>query len=204
MLRTARLVAQWQCVGFCHGVLNTDNMSILGLTLDYGPYGFMDRSDKIGEISLMLLLQQGMKSPPLIKLYKTPLLLPLRFDPDFICNASDNSGRYSYQAQPAVCRWNLVKLAEALAPELPPDRAEAAIDEYMALYNGFYLENMRKKLGLLKKAEPEDEILITELLQTMHNTGGMEMGGQRVGEYNVYIHTLHIKYENDLNNLVVL
>lgn len=43
MLRTARVVAQWQCVGFCHGVLNTDNMSILGLTLDYGPYGFMDR-----------------------------------------------------------------------------------------------------------------------------------------------------------------
>lgn len=45
MLRTARLVAQWQSVGFCHGVLNTDNMSILGLTLDYGPYGFMDRLD---------------------------------------------------------------------------------------------------------------------------------------------------------------
>lgn len=43
MVRTARLVSQWQCVGFCHGVLNTDNMSILGLTLDYGPYGFLDR-----------------------------------------------------------------------------------------------------------------------------------------------------------------
>ncbi|XP_074534593.1 selenoprotein O1 isoform X2 [Halichoeres trimaculatus] len=136
VLRTARLVAQWQCVGFCHGVLNTDNMSILGLTLDYGPYGFMDR-----------------------------------FDPDFICNASDNSGRYSYQAQPAICRWNLVKLAEALAPELPPDRAQAVIDEYLDLYNGFYLQNMRRKLGLLKKDEPEDEILIAELLQTMHNTG---------------------------------
>ncbi len=40
--RTARLMAQWQSVGFCHGVMNTDNMSILGLTLDYGPYGFMD------------------------------------------------------------------------------------------------------------------------------------------------------------------
>lgn len=40
--RTARLMAQWQTVGFCHGVMNTDNMSILGLTLDYGPYGFMD------------------------------------------------------------------------------------------------------------------------------------------------------------------
>jgi uncharacterized protein YdiU (UPF0061 family) len=40
--RAARLMAAWQCVGFCHGVMNTDNMSILGLTLDYGPYGFMD------------------------------------------------------------------------------------------------------------------------------------------------------------------
>jgi len=100
--------------------------------------------------------------------------IPRRFDPDFICNASDNSGRYSYQAQPAICRWNLVKLAEALAPELPPDRAEAVMDEYLDLYNGFYLENMRKKLGLLKKDEPEDEILITELLQSMHNTGGVD------------------------------
>src|SRR5690606_34453324 len=43
--RTARLMAQWQSVGFMHGVMNTDNMSILGLTLDYGPYGFMDGFD---------------------------------------------------------------------------------------------------------------------------------------------------------------
>ncbi|SMF97544.1 Uncharacterized conserved protein YdiU, UPF0061 family [Methylomagnum ishizawai] len=41
--RTARLMAQWQSLGFCHGVMNTDNFSVLGLTLDYGPYGFMDR-----------------------------------------------------------------------------------------------------------------------------------------------------------------
>ncbi|WP_370261255.1 YdiU family protein [Limnobacter sp.] len=40
--RTAELMAQWQSVGFCHGVMNTDNMSLLGLTIDYGPYGFMD------------------------------------------------------------------------------------------------------------------------------------------------------------------
>lgn len=39
--RTAELVAWWQCVGFTHGVLNTDNMSILGETIDYGPYGFL-------------------------------------------------------------------------------------------------------------------------------------------------------------------
>jgi uncharacterized protein YdiU (UPF0061 family) len=40
--RTAALLAQWQAVGFCHGVMNTDNMSILGLTIDYGPFQFMD------------------------------------------------------------------------------------------------------------------------------------------------------------------
>jgi serine/tyrosine/threonine adenylyltransferase len=43
--RTAKLVAQWQAVGFCHGVMNTDNMSVLGLTIDYGPYGFMEGFD---------------------------------------------------------------------------------------------------------------------------------------------------------------
>lgn len=43
--RTARLIAQWQSVGFMHGVMNTDNMSVLGLTLDYGPFGFMDGYD---------------------------------------------------------------------------------------------------------------------------------------------------------------
>jgi hypothetical protein len=42
---SARLAADWQAVGFCHGVLNTDNMSILGLTLDYGPFGFLDGFD---------------------------------------------------------------------------------------------------------------------------------------------------------------
>lgn len=41
-VRTAHLMAQWQAVGFAHGVMNSDNMSILGLTLDYGPYGFLD------------------------------------------------------------------------------------------------------------------------------------------------------------------
>ena len=43
--RTAAMVAQWQAVGFCHGVMNTDNMSILGLTIDYGPFQFLDGFD---------------------------------------------------------------------------------------------------------------------------------------------------------------
>ncbi|HXE20891.1 MAG TPA: YdiU family protein [Rhodoferax sp.] len=43
--RTAGMIAQWQAVGFCHGVMNTDNMSILGLTIDYGPFQFLDAFD---------------------------------------------------------------------------------------------------------------------------------------------------------------
>lgn len=44
--KTAKLFAKWQSVGFCHGVLNTDNTSVLGLTIDYGPYGFIDAFDQ--------------------------------------------------------------------------------------------------------------------------------------------------------------
>jgi len=43
--RTAKLIAQWQGIGFNHGVMNTDNMSIAGLTIDYGPYAMLDDFD---------------------------------------------------------------------------------------------------------------------------------------------------------------
>lgn len=135
-VRTAKLVALWQSVGFCHGVLNTDNMSILGLTIDYGPFGFMDR-----------------------------------FDPEFVCNASDKKGRYTYEAQPYVCRWNLARLAEALGAEIQSIKAGVILDEFMSLYEDFYLGNMRKKLGLLRKQEPEDGELVADLLKTLHITG---------------------------------
>ncbi|KAG0259637.1 hypothetical protein DFQ27_003963 [Actinomortierella ambigua] len=77
--RTARMVSGWQAIGFCHGVINTDNMSILGLTIDYGPFAFLDR-----------------------------------YDPAWICNHSDDQGRYMYQSQPGICLWNLTKLALTL------------------------------------------------------------------------------------------
>jgi uncharacterized protein YdiU (UPF0061 family) len=57
---TAKLIAQWQGLGFCHGVMNTDNMSIAGLTIDYGPYAMLDdfvygfvcnKTDKAGRYS---------------------------------------------------------------------------------------------------------------------------------------------------------
>uniref|UniRef100_A0A8C6ZJW3 Selenoprotein O n=1 Tax=Nothoprocta perdicaria TaxID=30464 RepID=A0A8C6ZJW3_NOTPE len=136
--RTARLVAEWQCVGFCHGVLNTDNMSIVGLTIDYGPFGFMDR-----------------------------------YDPEHICNGSDNTGRYAYNKQPEICKWNLGKLAEALVPELPLEISELILEEeYDAEFEKHYLQKMRKKLGLIQLELEDDKKLVSELLETMHLTGG--------------------------------
>ena len=44
-MKTAKMIAQWQSVGFNHGVMNTDNMSIIGDTIDYGPFGFLDTYD---------------------------------------------------------------------------------------------------------------------------------------------------------------
>ena len=69
-VRTAETVAYWQVYGFTHGVLNTDNMSIIGATIDYGPYGFMDffdrhytpnHSDKFGRYSFAKLLSKKPK-----------------------------------------------------------------------------------------------------------------------------------------------
>lgn len=134
--RTAKLVAEWQCVGFCHGVLNTDNMSILGLTIDYGPFGFMDA-----------------------------------FDEEFICNGSDEEGRYSYKNQPEMCKWNCHKLGEALAPVVPRDRTKAIVDSaFDAKFQTFYLDKMRKKLGLLR-AEAGDAELVAAFLAALQATG---------------------------------
>lgn len=135
--RTARLVAEWQSVGFCHGVLNTDNMSILGLTIDYGPYGFLDF-----------------------------------YDPDFICNGSDDGGRYSYKNQPEMCHWNCKKLAEALAMAISLTDSERELERiYWPEYNKHYNQKMRNKLGLLQKEEEGDEQLVKSFFDAMHESG---------------------------------
>lgn len=95
-----------------------------------------------------------------------------RYDPDHICNASDNGGRYSFSKQPEVCKWNLQKLAEALEPELPLELGEAILaEEYDAEFHRHYLRKMRRKLGLLRAEREEDAALVAKLLETMHLTG---------------------------------
>jgi serine/tyrosine/threonine adenylyltransferase len=132
--RTARLVAKWQAVGFAHGVLNTDNMSILGLTLDYGPYGFMED-----------------------------------FEPGFVCNHSDETGRYAFDQQPRIGYWNLAALAEALLSLMPLDDAKAALNTFPDVFNAHMNELMAAKLGLTT-AEGNQELWtgILDVLASAH------------------------------------
>ncbi|XXF78946.1 YdiU family protein [Myxococcaceae bacterium GXIMD 01537] len=128
--RTARLVAQWQAVGFAHGVMNTDNMSILGLTLDYGPFGFLDA-----------------------------------FDPGFICNHSDESGRYAFDRQPRIALWNLAALGEALLTLMTEDEARAALGTFQPTFAEHFLSLMRGKLGLREAHDADRELIETLLAQ---------------------------------------
>ncbi|TAK08747.1 MAG: YdiU family protein [Candidatus Manganitrophaceae bacterium] len=83
VLRTARLMAEWQAVGFAHGVMNTDNMSILGLTFDYGPFGFVEaydpgficnHSDHIGRYAFNRQPQIGLWNLSALAQSLTPLI----------------------------------------------------------------------------------------------------------------------------------
>lgn len=130
--RTARLIADWQAVGFCHGVMNSDNMSIIGDTFDYGPYAFLDD-----------------------------------FDAGYICNHTDQEGRYAYNRQPQVGFVNCQYLANALLPVMDEDSVRRGLRRYEVIYNERFLQNMRDKLGL---AEPDeaDLSLIMETFSMLH------------------------------------
>ena len=129
VLKTAALIAQWQAVGFAHGVMNTDNMSILGLTIDYGPFGFMEE-----------------------------------YDPAYICNHSDHSGRYAFDQQPYIGLWNLHALAQSLAPVVSNERAGEILQKYQPEFARVYTKLMWNKLGFEEAQEPQ---LLGQLLDLM-------------------------------------
>jgi serine/tyrosine/threonine adenylyltransferase len=139
--RQARLVARWQLVGFIHGVMNTDNMALSGETIDYGPCAFMDACD-----------------------------------PATVFSSIDHGGRYAYGNQPAIAQWNLARLAEAMLPLLGDDRAQAVeratavLDRFVSLFEQYWMDGMRAKLGLFT-AEDEDPALVNDLLAHMQRRG---------------------------------
>src|SRR3954464_11615263 len=125
----ARLTARWMLVGFIHGVLNTDNTSIAGEAIDYGPCAFMDA-----------------------------------YHPNKVFSSIDQFGRYAFSNQPAVMKWNLARLAEALLPLIADgaDKAVQAANESIARFNQHYeqaySEGLRRKLGLTQEMEGDVEL----------------------------------------------
>ena len=113
--RTARMIADWQLIGFAHGVMNTDNLSITGSTLDFGPFGFMER-----------------------------------FNPAWVNNHSDHTGRYAYQNQPAIGHWNLnVWLPHFMRLEdVTRETLADCLAPYEATFMQHYQQGLCRKLGL--------------------------------------------------------
>ncbi|MCJ1465650.1 hypothetical protein MMC07_004269 [Pseudocyphellaria aurata] len=157
--RNAVTVASWQAYAFTNGVLNTDNTSILGLSLDFGPFAFLDN-----------------------------------FDPSYTPNHDDHALRYSYQNQPSIIWWNLVRLGESLgeligagssvdddsfvkdgvsenfAPTLIK-RAQTVIprvgEEFKAVFLAEYTRLMRARLGLISESESDFDSLFSGLLDVL-------------------------------------
>jgi len=143
--RTARLIARWQAMGFAHGVMNTDNMSILGLTLDYGPFGFMES-----------------------------------FDFGYVCNHSDELGRYSFEKQPHIGLWNLTCLAQALTPLVPAESCNDALARYEPAYLETYSTLMREKLGLVTVEDADRELIM----------GLLDLLAENRVDYTIFFRTL--------------
>lgn len=134
MERQARLIAQWQCVGFIHGVMNTDNVALSGETIDYGPCAFMDAFDPATVFSSIDRNgRYAYGNQPQI--------------------AQWNLARLAEALLP------LLHADEKQAVEL----ANAAIESFKTTFESHWLTGMRSKLGLFTE-EAEDKALIEALL----------------------------------------
>jgi uncharacterized protein YdiU (UPF0061 family) len=139
MKKQCELVINWMRVGFIHGVMNTDNMTVSGETIDYGPCAFMDQ-----------------------------------YHPQTVFSSIDQNGRYSYNNQPRITKWNLARFVECIIPLIDQDEQKAisiateTINNFEKLYEEKWLNMMRDKLGLFGE-DGDDKHLIFELLTWMEN-----------------------------------
>ncbi|MBU3565914.1 YdiU family protein [Polynucleobacter sp. MWH-HuK1] len=140
--RNARLVAHWQAVGFCHGVLNSDNISVLGLTMDYGPFGFLNQFqiDHICNHS-----DQGGR----YAYHRQPQIMHW----NMACLASAM----------------IPLLTDQSDETLSQDQLRSALEQFPVIYAQTWQSLFRKKLGFTTSHEG-DIALIEKLLQAMHDS----------------------------------
>ena len=133
--RTSSMILHWMRVGFVHGVMNTDNMSVLGETIDYGPYGWLED-----------------------------------FDLGWTPNTTDaGQRRYCYGNQASIAHWNLVQLANAIAPLLDDetDPLRETLEAYAENYVQDWRVMMLSKLGLETTNAEADQSFLEPLLEVL-------------------------------------
>lgn len=130
---TAKLIAHWQAVGFSHGVMNTDNMSIHGLTLDYGPFGFMEQYN-----------------PAYICNHSD-------YQGRYAFNKQPEVGLFNLSC---LAQALLPVLDEQ--PEAAVEKARAELDGYQKRYISHYASHMRDKLGF-QQMQNNDQALSSTL-----------------------------------------
>ncbi|KAH6909030.1 hypothetical protein BKA70DRAFT_1277239 [Coprinopsis sp. MPI-PUGE-AT-0042] len=162
--RNAKMVAGWQAYGFMHGVMNTDNISIMGLTIDYGPYAFMDvfdslhicnHSDEGGRYAY--------KHQPNMILYALNALLDALAP---LVGAELESGKaVSAEWGKDASNEQIKEWSEKGKAEVRKDM-EAAFSE---VYREEYAKAMGKRLGL-RRTDPADESRIFKPLLDIMET----------------------------------
>jgi uncharacterized protein YdiU (UPF0061 family) len=135
--RQAALVARWQCVGFVHGVLNTDNTAVSGETIDYGPCAFMDAYNPDTVFS-------SIDHHGRYRYAHQPAIIQW------------NLARFAEAMVPLLADDETVAVA----------RANEALERFAPVYRVAWLAGMRAKIGL-EREEPEDLALVHDLLSAM-------------------------------------
>ena len=135
--RQARLIAMWQTLGFCHGVMNTDNASILGLTLDYGPFGFIER----------FRVHQVCNESDI--------------EGRYAYQAQPGIGQWNCARLLEACSGLL-----HAQPGIAAERARSILAAYQRTYDAEVMQRWRAKLGL-QSARDGDAALINRLLMLM-------------------------------------
>lgn len=138
----ASLIAQWQSIGFIHGVMNTDNTLLSGETIDYGPCAFMDKFNPDTVFSSIDVGgRYAYSNQPLI--------------------AQWNLAKFAQAILTLLGNDRQQAIADA----------QAAVDTFPELYARYYHQVMLRKLGIVDQQGEDDEVLLQELLELMAQTG---------------------------------